>query len=131
MMVALSRVGVSEIVFASPSRRAQTLKPFGRLNVSCASNGRQRRPLGFVEEDNSGKANIFGVEPKTLYVSSPRSDRVSSQGIGGSQGLGVVLGLIAAVAVATVVVGFQPDEGNGADSIREGIVRLQDIANGF
>ena len=43
-------------------------------------------PAGFVEQDNSGKANIFAVEPKNLYVSSPRSDKAAQQGLGGSQG---------------------------------------------
>lgn len=47
---------------------------------------RARPAAGFVEEDNSGKSNIFGVEPKTLYTSSPRSQEAASQGIGGAQG---------------------------------------------
>jgi hypothetical protein len=42
--------------------------------------------MGFVKEDNSGKSNIFAVEPASLYVSSPRSEKLSQQGLGGSQG---------------------------------------------
>jgi len=58
--------------------------------------------MGFVEEDNSGKANIFAVEPKTLWTASPRADKEARRGLGGTQGLAVVLGVAGAVAVATV-----------------------------
>lgn len=56
--------------------------------IPRAKASNKRGPLGFVEEDNSGRSNIFAVEPKTLYVSSPRSDRASQQGLGGQQGAG-------------------------------------------
>ena len=62
--------------------------------------------MGFVKEDNSGKANIFAVEPKTLYTSSPRADREARRGLGGSQGLGLVLGVMAVVAAVVVGGGF-------------------------
>lgn len=42
--------------------------------------------MGYVEQDNSGRANIFAVEPKQLYTSSPTSDRAARTGLGGSQG---------------------------------------------
>jgi len=66
--------------------------------------------MGFVEEDNSGKANIFAVEPKTLYTSSPRSDRVASKGLGGSQGLILVFGISAVVALLTVGLNYLSPE---------------------
>lgn len=50
-----------------------------------------RGPMGFVKEDNSGKSNIFAVEPASLYVSSPRSAKLSRQGLGGSQGESVTV----------------------------------------
>ena len=59
-----------------------------------------------MKEDNSGRANIFAVEPKTLYTSSPRADREARRGLGGSQGLGVVLGVMAVVAAVVVGGGF-------------------------
>ena len=34
-----------------------------------------------------GCSNIFAVEPKQLYTSSPTSDRAARQGLGGVQGL--------------------------------------------
>lgn len=63
--------------------------------------------MGFVEEDNGGKSNIFAVEPKVLYTSSPRADQAARQGLGGQQGLSIVLGLSLLVGVATVMVFFQ------------------------
>lgn len=62
--------------------------------------------MGFVEEDNSGKANIFAVEPKTLYTSSPRSDKAASQGLGGSKGLVLILAMAAFVALSTIGLNF-------------------------
>ncbi|BDA41224.1 hypothetical protein COCOBI_02-0040 [Coccomyxa sp. Obi] len=56
---------------------------------------------GFVQEDNSGKSNIFGVEPRTLYTSSPTSDKAARQGLGGQQGLIVIAVCIAVVAAVT------------------------------
>ena len=103
---------------ALPSRSVSTL-PASRRNaqrniitthqirVICAAKSKRRiGPMGFVEEDNSGKANIFAVEPKTLYTSSPRSDRVASKGLGGSQGLILVLGISSVVAFLTVGLNF-------------------------
>jgi hypothetical protein len=87
------------------------------------------RARGFVEEDNSGRANIFGVEvraaaclwplcrgvllmdapalvqPRTLYTQSPTADRAARQGLGGQQGLLVLAACLAAVAVALLGVG--------------------------
>ncbi|EIE24979.1 hypothetical protein COCSUDRAFT_52726 [Coccomyxa subellipsoidea C-169] len=59
------------------------------------------RARGFVQEDNSGKSNIFGVEPRSLYTSSPTADRAARQGLGGQQGLIVVAVCIAVIAAVT------------------------------
>ena len=83
--------------------------------------------MGFVEEDNSGKSNIFAVEPKTLYVSSPRSDRVSSTGLGGSQGLKLVLGLIGLVGGITIFLQFQNSDVDKATMAYESQRSLRDI----
>merc|ERR1711937_146771 len=55
---------------------------------------------GFVQEDNSGRANIFSTVDKALYSYSPTSDKMVRQGLGGVQGL-VIVTTITALAVAT------------------------------
>ena len=91
----------SKITFPSAITPIKT--PFSTRSIAAHAKARQRKGgMGFVEEDNSGKANIFAVEPKTLYTSSPRADREARKGLGGAQGLGVVLGVAVAVAVATI-----------------------------
>lgn len=93
--------------------------------TTCAAKSKRRQgPMGFVEEDNSGKANIFAVEPKTLYTSSPRSDRVASQGLGGSQGLIVVLALAGLVAISTVALSIN----SPIDAIDSSSTSLQELA---
>merc|ERR1712118_41456 len=55
---------------------------------------------GFVQEDNSGRANIFSTGDKALYSYSPTSDEVVRQGLGGVQGL-LIVTTITALTVAT------------------------------
>merc|ERR1711904_108983 len=57
---------------------------------------------GFVEEDNSGRSNIFSTGDKALYSYSPTSDKAVKQGLGGLQGLVIVL-TIAGLVVATTI----------------------------
>merc|ERR1712224_1008893 len=57
---------------------------------------------GFVEEDNSGRSNIFSTGDKALYSYSPTSDKLVKQGLGGLQGLVIVL-TIAGLVVATTI----------------------------
>eukprot|EP00884_Botryococcus_braunii_P015867 jgi/Botrbrau1/2964/Bobra.0026s0032.1 len=60
------------------------------------------RARGYVEEDNSGRANIFGTEPRMLYTRSPTAEAAARQGIGGLQGavvLGIAIALVAAVTL--------------------------------
>lgn len=71
----------------------------------AAAPRRQSGPAGFVAQDNSGKSNIFAVEPKTLYTSSPRADAAAREGLGGSQGLAIAGAVLALVALATLAVG--------------------------
>ena len=80
---------------------------FVQLITRANKKSNRRISLGFVEEDNGGKSNIFAVEPKVLYTSSPRADQAARQGLGGQQGLSIVLGLSLLVGVATVMVFFQ------------------------
>jgi len=40
----------------------------------------------YIASDNSGRANIFAVEPKKLWVSSPSRDAAAKSGLGGIYG---------------------------------------------
>merc|ERR1712118_77612 len=55
---------------------------------------------GFVQEDNSGRSNIFSTGDKALYSYSPTSDSVTRKGLGGAQGL-VIVATIASLVLAT------------------------------
>merc|ERR1711985_20962 len=57
---------------------------------------------GFVEEDNSGRSNIFSTGEKALYSYSPTTDKIVKQGLGGLQGLVIVLTIAGLVAATTV-----------------------------
>ena len=71
-------------------------------------------------QDNSGSANIFAVEPKTLYTSSPTSDRAARQGLGGAQGLAVLAAALGLVAVITLGVASRQDPLQAAGAAAEG-----------
>jgi hypothetical protein len=58
--------------------------------------------------DNSERGNIFAVEPKQLYTSSPTSDRAARQGLGGIQGLAVLAAAGAIVAAVTLGIAKNP-----------------------
>lgn len=68
------------------------------------------------------------MEPKSLYVSSPRSDKVASQGLGGMQGLILVGGLIALVAFATLGVATTGTERELATYANDVDFSLKEIA---
>lgn len=53
---------------------------------SRSSGKRRLDSTGYIV-DNSERGNIFAIEPKQLYTSSPTSDRAARQGLGGIQGL--------------------------------------------
>ncbi|KAK9838468.1 hypothetical protein WJX81_001096 [Elliptochloris bilobata] len=63
---------------------------------------RERKTPQQPQKDNSGRANIFGVEPRTLYTSSPTSEKAARQGLGGAQGIAVLLVALAAVSLVTL-----------------------------
>ncbi|PSC70283.1 Kinesin-related 11 [Micractinium conductrix] len=63
--------------------------------------------------DNSNSGNIFAVMPKQLYTSSPTSDRAARQGLGGTQGLLLLAGVIGVVGLATLGVAS-----NGGDTLQ-------------
>merc|ERR1711933_394826 len=55
---------------------------------------------GFVKEDNSGKSNIFSTGEKALYSYSPAAEKAARQGLGGPQGVAVLLAIVALVGIA-------------------------------
>ena len=72
------------------------------VNVVVKAKGPQMdRTTGYIGEDNSGKGNIFAIEPKQLYTESPTSDKYAKQGLGGIPGVLLALGIVAGVAFAT------------------------------
>lgn len=93
----------------------------------AARKTKSRSPAGYVAEDNSGKANIFGVEPKTLYTNSPTAEREAKQGLGGSQGLAVV-GVILAV-VALVTVGVSKENASTLTQARTGMDEVETLTS--
>jgi hypothetical protein len=107
-----------------------------------------------VEQDNSGSSNIFAVEPKNLYVSSPTADKVAQQGLGGSQGkslkdlklssptflqfdtttlpnagLLLVGGIIGVILLVTL--GISRSGGDDLSNLQQSASSLRDIASQF
>lgn len=104
------------------------------VSKKCVAAARKKGtsgPMGFVAEDNSGRSNIFAVEPRTIYTSSPTSERAASTGLGGAQGLLVVAVLIGFVAISTLGVANSPQSqslsnlGQPADSLSTIVKRLR------
>eukprot|EP00890_Picochlorum_soloecismus_P004243 jgi/Picsp_1/481/NSC_00479-R1_predicted protein [Micromonas pusilla CCMP1545] len=129
-MVRIPKKWGGSLSFVSRSLRQECFRNVGSVPPRAlirTSAKRKNGPMGFVEEDNSGKSNIFAVEPKTLYVSSPRSDRVSSTGLGGSQGLQLVLGLIGVVGGITILLQFQNSDVEKATMAYDSQRSLQEI----
>ena len=48
------------------------------------------------------RGNIFAVEPRKVYLSSPTRDAAAKEGLGGPTGQVVAAGLVAIVAVAAI-----------------------------
>mmetsp|Transcript_7447 Transcript_7447/g.30155 ORF Transcript_7447/g.30155 Transcript_7447/m.30155 type:complete len:140 (-) Transcript_7447:155-574(-) len=83
------------------------------MNVVVKAKGPQiDRTTGFIGEDNSGKGNIFAIEPKQLYTESPTSDKYAKQGLGGIPGALLALGIVAGVAFATQNLGSFEEKNN-------------------
>merc|ERR1712138_306369 len=62
---------------------------------------------GFVEENNSGRSNIFSTGDKALYSYSPTTDKIVKQGLGGLQGLLIVLTIAGLVTVTTISISMK------------------------
>ncbi|KAI7837822.1 hypothetical protein COHA_008310 [Chlorella ohadii] len=73
-----------------------------------AQGGKRRLDATGYIVDNSERGNIFAVEPKQLYTSSPTSDRAARQGLGGVQGLAVLAAAGAIVAAVTLGIAKNP-----------------------
>ena len=83
------------------------------MNVVVKAKGPQMdRTTGYIGEDNSGKGNIFAIEPKQLYTESPTSDKYAKQGLGGIPGVLLALGIVAGVAFATQNLGSFEEKNN-------------------
>ena len=83
------------------------------VNVVVKAKGPQiDRTTGFIGEDNSGKGNIFAIEPRQLYTESPTSDKYAKQGLGGIPGALLALGIVAGVAFATQNLGSFEEKNN-------------------
>lgn len=76
-----------------------------------------RKGRGYIKEDNSGKANVFGTVPDQLYVKSPTADKISQSGIGGLQGITVLGVALAAVLVITTGV-LRFEDGDNLRAVR-------------
>merc|ERR1711907_359861 len=70
---------------------------------------------GFVQEDNSGRANIFSTGDKALYSYSPTSDKAMRQGLGGAQGLVIVTTIAALVVATTFGIGLNNNSDTATD----------------
>merc|ERR1712224_123222 len=76
---------------------------------------RMDKNSGFVQEDNSGRANIFSTGDKALYSYSPTSDNVTKQGLGGIQGFVIVTTIAAAVLATTFNISFSSSSQSASD----------------
>lgn len=76
----------------------------------CSSSPKRRLDSTGYIVDNSERGNIFAVEPRQLYTSSPTSSRAASQGLGGLQGLLLLAAVCGVVAVATLGVASNPED---------------------
>ena len=77
------------------------------------------RTTGYIGEDNSGKGNIFAIEPRQLYTESPTSDKYAKQGLGGIPGVLLALGIVAGVAFATQNLGSFEEKNNEFANFQE------------
>merc|ERR1712039_513822 len=83
---------------------------------------------GFVKEDNSGRSNIFSTGEKALYSYSPSVEKVARSGIGGSQGLIIVVITIVLVGLATFNLGNKGDQNYASKLDLTNLKNLTEIA---
>merc|ERR1712072_1042749 len=84
---------------------------------------------GFVQEDNSGRANIFSTGDKALYSYSPTSDKAMRQGLGGAQGFIIVITIAALVVVTTFGIGLNNNSNTASDITLSDLGTLTEIAS--
>jgi len=86
---------------------------------------------GFVQEDNSGRSNIFSTGDKALYSYSPTSDKAMRQGLGGAQGLVIVTTIAALVVATTFGIGLNNNSDTATDIDLTNLETLTEIASRF
>jgi hypothetical protein len=100
-----------------------------KVEAKKAGSGKRRLDSTGYIVDNSERGNIFAVEPRQLYTSSPRADRAARQGLGGFQGLLVLGGVCGVIAVATLGLASSPaDTLQGVASSGDALDSLTAIA---
>lgn len=109
--VAISKVTVSSRrsslrQMRAPARRAASLvvRAEGDSTPTPPPPSGRRQRTGFVSADNSGRGNIFAIEPETVYISSPSRDAAAKQGLGGLAGIGGLLLAVVGVAAGLFIV---------------------------
>jgi hypothetical protein len=107
VVASTSRVAFGKQCRAKAVKSAPRISSSRRLSVAVRAGTEYDRDTGFVQEDNSGRSNIF-PRKQQAYIKSNTSDAAASQGLGGFQG-GVLLGVVVvAVLAATVLTSKAP-----------------------
>merc|ERR1719231_443451 len=87
------------IVYNAPLKNLTKLNDsFRLLRVYGLSHEDSR---GFIEADNSGRSNIFSTGEKALYSYSPVAEDSARRGLGGGQGIGIIIAVIVIVGIIT------------------------------
>lgn len=89
--------------FCKPARRAASLVVKAEDEEASPAPPVEKRRTGFVDKDNSGSANIFAIEPETVYISSPERDERAKEGLGGIAGAGGLLLAVVGVGAGLLV----------------------------
>merc|ERR1711862_492798 len=80
-------------------KRSKTCDYCGSLRTSGERYDESR---GFVEADNTGRSNIFSTGEKALYSYSPAAEDAAKRGLGGGQGLAIIIATLTIVSIITV-----------------------------
>merc|ERR1712224_366711 len=84
---------------------------------------------GFVQEDNSGRSNIFSTGEKALYSFSPAAENAAKKGLGGIQGLSIAAGIIILVGLTTIGVSNNKSSSNISEIYITELNSLTEIAS--
>merc|ERR1711977_295553 len=93
--------------FRTTKYRSYIYNKYTNRSLVLSKAQRLNKESGFVEEDNSGRSNIFSTGEKALYTYSPTSDKVVQEGLGGSQGLILLVLVATLVGITTVSISNQ------------------------